>query len=196
VSYKTLLRVLAAILGLFLGLFSTAAVGQSQKSDDDDFIRKHQFDVVKISCERLDDYAITRVFQNPVYHLTVSVKEGYGQNPSWGNLVATRVGDELVPVPRPTRDGEGAELLAMIRPDLKLTNGDVAETLQRALDLIFPSFSSDSRWTEKFRHEANQWIFLRSRSFNASVGPEELVVTTDEEGTITAVRYVRSASTP
>lgn len=193
-SHKQRIRVLAAALSLF----PMTALAQSPKSDDDEFIRKHQFDVVKISCERLDDYAITRVFQNPVYHLTVSAKEGFGQGPTWSNLVATRVGDELVPVPRPTRDGDDADLLVMLRPDLKLTNGDVAETLQRALDLIVPTYSSDSRWTEKFRHDGNQWTFVRGRSYSGQVGPgpEEFVLTTDDQGAITGVRYARNAPAP
>ena len=189
--YKRLIGIFAAVLSLFL----MSAFAQSQRSDDEDFIRKHQFDVVKISCERLDDYAIARVFLNPVYHLTVSIKEGYGQSPTWGNLVATRIGDELVPIPRPVRDGDNTDLLAMVRPDLKLTSGDVAETLQRALDLTFPT-NSDSKWTEKFRHDGNQWTFVRGRSFGNQVGPETFVLTTDAEGTITGVRYVRNALTP
>ena len=189
--YKRLIGIFAAVLSLFL----MSAFAQSQRSDDEDFIRKHQFDVVKISCERLDDYAIARVFLNPVYHLTVSIKEGYGQSPTWGNLVATRIGDELVPIPRPVRDGDNTDLLAMFRPDLKLTSGDVAETLQRALDLTFPT-NSDSKWTEKFRHDGNQWTFVRGRLFGNSLGPEEFVLTTDDAGTITEVRYVRNALTP
>jgi hypothetical protein len=184
------------VIGVFISLlawFSMSAFGQSQKPDDDEFIRKHQFDVVKISSDHIDDYAVTRVFLNPVYHLTVSMKEGYGQNQSWVNLVATRVADDLVPVPRPTRDGENPELMAMLRPDLRLTNGDVAETVQHALDLIFPPYS-DTRWTEKFRHEGTQWTFVRGRLYNSSAGPEEFVFTTDDAGKITGVRYVRNAS--
>ena len=191
-SYQRLIGLLAVLPSLLL----MAAFGQSTKSDDDEFIRKHQYDIVKISCERIDDYAITRVFQNPVYHLTVSVKDGYGPNPSWGNLVATRVGDSLVPVPRPMRDLDDAGLLAMFRHDLKLSNGDIAETVQRALDLVFPAFSSDSKWTEKFLHDGDQWTFVRGRPNGSPVGPEEFVLTTDDKGTITAVRYVRNAPTP
>ena len=189
--YKWLIAVFAGVLNLCL----MSALGQSPTSDDEEFVRKHQFDVVKISCERIDDYGITKVFLNPIYHLTVSIKEGYGQSPYWGNLVAARVGDELVPIPRPVRDGNYADLLPMLKPDLRLTNEDVAETLQRALDLVFPT-SSDNKWTEKFRHNGNQWTFVRGRSFIGPAGPGEFVLTTNDKGTIVEVKYVRSSTTP
>jgi hypothetical protein len=181
---------LIVILAAAVSLSPMTAPRQSQTTDDDEFIRKHQFDVVKVSYERLDDYAITRVFRNPVYHLPVAMKEGYGQGSRWADLVATRVGDELVPVPRPMRDGDSADLLVMLRPEFKITNGDVAETLQRALDLIFPIFSSDSKWSERFRHDGNQWTFVRGRSMGAQTGPEQFVLTTYDQATITAFDMV------
>jgi hypothetical protein len=84
VPHKTAVRI-------FLGLLCcVTALGQSQPHGDAEFLRQHQFDLVRISGERLDDYAVTRVFRNPIYHFTVSIKEGYGQNPYWGNVVAAR----------------------------------------------------------------------------------------------------------
>ena len=187
--YKRLIGALVVVLNLCL----MSAFAQSDRSNDEEFVRKHQFDVVNISCERIDDYAITRVFLNSIYHLTVSVKEGYGQSPYWGNLVAARVGDELVPLPRPSREGDYAALLPMLRPDLKLTSEDVAETLQRALDLDFPTVS-DNKWTEKFRHTGNQWTFERGRSVLSPAWPAQFVLTTNDKGTIVEVKYVRNPS--
>lgn len=189
--YKRLVGVVAAVLNLCL----MSAFGQSHTSGDDEFVRKHQFDPVKVSCERIDDYAVTRVFLNPIYHLTVSIKEGYGQSPYWGNLVAARMGDALVPIPRPTRDGDFSDLLPMLRPDLKLTSEDVAETLQRAMDLVFPTMP-DNKWTEKFRRNGNQWTFVRGRSFTGPLWPGEFVLTTDDNGKIVEVKYARSSSAP
>jgi len=171
-----------------------SSLGQSHQSDDEEFVRKHQFDVVNINCERVDDYAVTRVFLNPIYHFTVSIKEGYGQTPYWGNLIAARVGDELVPIPRPVRDGTYSDL-RMFSPDLKLTSQDVAETLQRALDLVFPT-APDNKWTDKFRHNGNQWTFVRGRSFIGPASQGEFVLTTDDKGTIMEVKYVRSPTIP
>src|SRR5215470_13116589 len=125
-------------------LFCVNAFGQSQISDDQEFLRKHQFDLVSVTGERADDYAVTKVFRNPIYHLTVAIKEGYGQSPYWGNLVAARVGDQLVPVPRPLREGDVPDLVSMLRSDFKLTTEDAAETLQRAFDLIYPPATSDA----------------------------------------------------
>ncbi len=189
-SYKWLIGISAAILNLFL----MSAFAQNQKWDEEEFIRKHQFDLVKVNCERIEDYAITRAFLNPVYHVIVTIKDGNGQGTTWGNVVATRVGEELVAIPRPMRDGDNAGLLAMFKPDLKLTSGDVAETVQHALDLIFPG--NAERWNEKFLHDGNQWTFVRSRPFGSSMGPEEFILTTDDKGTIIGARYVRNAPTP
>ncbi|MGA9529425.1 MAG: hypothetical protein WBS24_15015 [Terriglobales bacterium] len=108
--------------------------------------------------------------------------------------MATRVGEELTPIHRPMRDGDVTSLLPMFNPEFKLTSGDVAETLQRALDLIFPG--NAERWNEKFLHEGKQWTFVRARPSGSSMGPEEFILTTDDKGTITGVRYVRNASAP
>jgi hypothetical protein len=185
---------LIAIFAAVMSLLSLSSFAHTQKWDEDEFIHKHQFDLVKINCERIEDYAITRVFLNPVYHVTVNIKDGNGPGPTWSNLVATRVGEELTPIPRPMRDGDVTSLLPMFKPDFQLTSGDVAETVQRALDLIFPG--NADRWNERFLHDGNQWTFVRARPSGSSMGPEEFILTTDDKGAITGVRYVRNASTP
>jgi len=185
-------RMPISLCALVLIVSFVNATGQCQTSDDEEFICKHQFDLVKVNCERVDDYAVGRVFRSPIYHFMVSVKEGYGQSPFWGTLVAARVGDTLVPIPQP-REGVNADLLAMFSPDFKLSDGDAAEVLQRALDVVFP-VASDSVWSEKFQHDGNQWKFIRGRSFGPP-GQGQFVVSTDDQGKITELRYSRMLAT-
>ena len=59
------------------------------------------------------------------------------------NVVASRLGDDLVPISRPARDGDFAGLLPLFKPDCRLTSDDVAEIFQSALDLIYPVSQDD-----------------------------------------------------
>jgi hypothetical protein len=110
-------------------------------------------------------------------------------------MAAAREGDDLVPISRPSRDGDFAGLLTLFKPDFGLTSDDVAEIFQSALDLIYP-VSQDDQWVEKFHHEGNQWTFLRGRYRNSPGGSWDLSVTVDDQGAITAIRGVRRASMP
>ncbi|MGD0832171.1 MAG: hypothetical protein ABR907_14605 [Terracidiphilus sp.] len=186
---------LIAVTVLALNFSPFVALGQTPSNDDDAFIQKHQYDLVKVTWTRLDNYAASRVFAQPIYRVTIAAKEGYGQNPYWGNLVVTRMGDDIVPIPRPSRDGELLGLLALFRSDFRLNSDDVAETFQRALDLIYPT-SQEDQWMEKFQHEGSQWTFTRGRYLNSPGGYWDFVVTVDGQGAVTAIRGVRRVSMP
>jgi hypothetical protein len=142
---------LIGVFVLALNLFQFMALGQAPSSDEDAFIQKHQFDLVKVTWTRLDNYAASRVFAHPLYRIVIAAKEG---GPFW-NVVAARVGDDLVPISQPSRDGDFVGLLTLFKPNFRLTSDDVAETFQSALDLIYPTFQDD-QWLEKFHHEGNQ----------------------------------------
>ncbi len=179
---------------VLLPVMTMGQSSQSVQSDEDTFLQQHQFDLVKVDCKHMDNYAITRVFAKPVYHCSITTKEGFADVPFWRSIVAIRAGNELAAIPRPFKDGEYPEILALIKPDFKLTNEDVAETMQRALDLVYPTAPLD-KWAEKFRRSGNQWTFARGRSLGGPSSAGEFVFTTDEKGTITSVKYVRSAAT-
>jgi hypothetical protein len=74
----------------------------------------------------------------------------------------------------------------MFRPGFTLTNDDVAETLQRALDIVYPLNGQDKR-LETFRHKGNEWTFVRGKFFDSMMG---FVLTTDATGAVTGVKYV------
>ena len=189
--YKQPIGVISVVLNLFL--FS--AFAQSPISNEEQFIEKHKYDVVQIDCKRVPDYALSKVFTNPIYHLRVTTKQGFGQQGfgqmPFGNFLVARVGDELVPIPRPAPDGSYSDLVPMIRSDFKLTSDDDAEILQRALDLILPTIPQEDGWEEHFRHDGDQWTFVRGRALGiGSPRKGEIVVTTGSKGTITGVRYL------
>jgi hypothetical protein len=183
---------IAGVVAVLAGMLVSGAFGQTVPSEDDTFLQKHLSDVVKVESKRMDDHAIVRVFALPVYRISISIKQDNGMNPGVGpwnnNIVATRVGDDLVPVARVPRDGECTRLLSMIRPDFKLTNEDVAETLQHALDILYPLNREEDRTSETFVHDDNQWTFIRGKLFGAV---SEFVVTTNQDGTIAGMKYQR-----
>ena len=182
---------LTGIFVLALNLCQFMALGQAPSSDEDAFIQKHQFDLVKVTWTRLDNYAASRVFAHPIYRIMIAAKDG-GQ---FWNVVAARVGDDLVPIPRLPRDGDFFGLLALFKPDFRLTSDDVAQIFQNALDLIYPA-AQDDQWGEKFHHEGNQWTFIRGRYLNNPGGYLDFSVTVDDQGAITAIRCSRRASMP
>ena len=186
----------SGVTGLVLGIVPFLALGQAASSSDEDaFIQKHRYDPITVTWTRLDDYAVTRVFSHPVYRMAIVTKEGYGQGQYWNNLLAVRWGDDLVPIPRLSRDGDLSGLQALFRPDFKLTSDDVGETFQHALGLIYPTVQDD-RWAEKFHHEGSQWTFVRGRPQNGVGGYWDLLVTVDGQGSITGIKGVRRTSTP
>lgn len=177
---------LFAIIAVVLGLFVTGALGQALSTDEQAFLHKHLPDVVQVEPTRLNDHAIVRTFATPIYRVTVLIKEGDGGT-STSSVVVARLGDELVSVSRPGGDGEYPNIQKMFRPDLKLTSEDVAETLQHALDIVYPISGHDDKSAETFRHDGNQWVFVRGKFFDSLMG---FVLTTDESGAITGVKYV------
>jgi hypothetical protein len=88
-----------------------------------------------------------------------------------------------------------ANLLALFKPDFRLTSDDAAETFQGALDLIYPT-APDDQWIEKFHHEGNQWTFIRGRTIYGPGGYWDFLVTADDQGAIKAIRGVRRTSMP
>jgi hypothetical protein len=174
-------------LTVTLGLLAAPAQGRALSPDEQAFLREHLSEVVKVEPDRLADDAVVRVFATPIYRITVVVKEGDGAT-STSSAIAARRGNELVAVSRPSTDGDYPEIQRMFRRDFKLTSEAAAETLQKALDVVYPILGGSDKAARGFRRDGKQqWTFVRGEFFDKQMG---FVLTTDGSGSITAVRYV------
>jgi hypothetical protein len=176
---------LIGIIFVVLSVFVSGAVGQTLSQEEQAFFQKHLPDVVRVEPKRLNDHAIVSVFVTPMYDFNVAIKMGDGGT-STQHVVVARVGEEFVPLSRPGQDGDCPSIQKMFRPGFTLTNDDVAETLQRALDIVYPLNGQDKR-LETFRHKGNEWTFVRGKFFDSMMG---FVLTTDATGAVTGVKYV------
>ncbi len=179
---------------MFTRLFAVAAVvsvlmfsalGQGP-ADELTFVKNHLSDVVQVEPARLDDAAVMKVFAAPVYRVTVKIRDAEGATNTSEAIVA-HVGDELLPITRPSSDADCPTFVKMLRRDFKLTKDADAATLQEALDQLYPIIMEDEKKAEAFHHSGNQWQFVRGTFFEDKMG---FLVTTDASGTITSVKYV------
>jgi len=154
---------LVGIILVVLSVFVSGAIGQTLSQEEQAFFQKHLPDVVRVEPKRLNDHAVVSVFAAPIYDFTVAIKMGDGGT-STQHVVVARVEDEFVPLSRPGQDGDYPGIQKMFRPGFKLINEDVAETFQRALDIVFPLSGQEKR-AETFSHKGNEWTFVRGKFF-------------------------------
>jgi len=179
-------RTFAGMLALALALSATGAAAQNRPPDEKEFVRQHLQNIVRVDPVRLTDPAVTSVFAVPLYRVMVEIGDPNGAART--SVMVGRQGDTLVVVSQPGEDQDRPDILKLLRPQFKLTGAAAAETVQNALDLVYPIIGSSADEKAKaFRHRGNDWIFVRGKFFDASMG---FVLTTDASGTITGVRYV------
>jgi len=179
-------RTFAGMLALALALSATGAAAQNRPPDEKEFVLQHLQNIVRVDPVRLTDPAVTSVFAVPLYRVMVEIGDPNGAART--SVMVGRQGDTLVVVSQPGEDQDRPDILKLLRPQFKLTGAAAAETVQNALDLVYPIIGSSADEKAKaFRHRGNDWIFVRGKFFDASMG---FVLTTDASGTITGVRYV------
>jgi hypothetical protein len=172
------------IVAVALGLSATSALGQALTPEEQAFLRQHLAEIVSIQPVRVSDPAVLSVFAAPIYQVTVEIREGGGTNSN--NVLVARLGDTLVAVSRPGEDSDCPGIQKMFRPDFKLTGNDAGETLQRALDAVYPIIGDEDKAARTFRHKGSEWTFVRGKFFDNVLG---FVLTTDASGAITGVRF-------
>lgn len=171
-------------LTLLLAAGATPALSQAVTADDIDFVREHLKDIVRVEPTRVTDPAVTSVFAVPIYRVSVEIHEADGTVSN--GLIVGRVGDAIVPISRPSTDQDCPEIHKMLNPQFKLTGTVAAETLQKALDAVFPAVTDESKAAVAFRRAGNTWTFIRGKFFDDVLG---FVMTTDASGTITGVKF-------
>jgi hypothetical protein len=171
---------------LVLVVGATCAWGGELTADEKTFLDQHVSDVVKTESVRLSDPAVVKVFATPFYTLNIAIDDGDGGTSSNSAIVARR-DDKLVSIHRPGTDGDHPEIQQMFRPDFRLKNDNDARVLQAALDAVFPIIGSSDQKAKTFKHAGHEWKFVRGEFFDAKMG---FVVTTDDSGAITGVKFV------
>jgi hypothetical protein len=171
---------------LVLGVVATRAWGGDLTADEKVFLGQHLSDVVKIESVRVSDPAVIKAFATPFYTVNIDISDGDGGT-SHNSVLVTRRDDKLVGVTRPGTDGDHPEIQQMFRPDFRLKNDADARVLQTALDAVFPIIGSSDQKAKTFKQAGHEWRFVRGEFFDAKMG---FVVTTDNSGTVTGVKFV------
>lgn len=172
------------VLVSLLGPFSTPALGQATPADELAFVRQHLGDIVQVVPERISDPAVTAVFATPIYRVTVEIHEGDGTVSN--GVIVGRVGDKLLALSRPSSDQDCPDLVSMLNPQFRLTGATSAETLQKALDAVYPLITDESKAARAYTRSGSQWTFVRGRFFDDQLG---FIFTTDPAGKVASVKF-------
>ena len=174
----------AIVLSTILSALPVLLFPRDLTPEEQSFFAKHTPDLVRFETQKLDDPAFVNVFSAPFYTVKVVLKYADGEQSS--DLVAARVGDNLVSVSRPSSDADLPDFQKMLNPDLKLrTDGD-AKKLQQALDAAYPIISDSDKKSETFRHTGHTWTFVRGDFFDSKLG---YIFETDAGGTIKSIKF-------
>lgn len=177
---------LLAVVGLALAVCAGAVRGQGLSAEEQAFLEQNLKKIIVVTPTRLDDAAVTTVFGVPIYTVKIQINDEDGGN-ALTTITVARVAESLVAVSQPSTDTVRPDIQKMIRSDFKLTGPAAAETLQKALDVVYPIIGgSDEQKARAFRRKGNEWTFVRGKFFDNALG---FVMTTNAAGTITAVRF-------
>ena len=173
-------------LAFVASAIATAAAPQWARADDTkDFVTQHLSDVIKTDLVQIHDPAVLPTFSAPIFTVTLTISDMDGTQTN--NLVVARSGDKVVPVSRPSGDGDYPQIQKLFNPGLKLTNDDAAATVQKALDLVYPIVGSNDQPAKAFSHNGNQWTFVRG--FFMEGKKLGFLLTTDGDGAVTSVKF-------
>lgn len=177
---------LLAVVGLALVAGAGTARAQGLTPEEQAFLDRNLKQIIVITPTRLSEPAVTKVFAAPIYKVKIQINDQDGGN-ALTTITVARVGASLVAVSLPSTDTVRPDIHKMLRPDFKLTNAAAAQTLQNALDVVYPMMGGpDDEKLKAFRHAGNEWHFVRGKFFDNNLG---FVMTTNAAGTITAVRF-------
>jgi hypothetical protein len=176
---------LALTLATVLATLPVVSSAADLTPDEQAFFDQHTSDFLRFETQRLDAPAMEKVFSTPFYAVKVVIKEG-ADGEQRSSLVVARIEDKLVSVSSPSSDGDLPDLQKMLNPEFKLATPADAETLQEALDAVYPIVMDRDKKIRNFRRAGSQWMFVRGTFFDAKSG---YIFETDGKGTITAVKY-------
>jgi hypothetical protein len=179
-------RTIALFVITGLALLASTAFAAGLSPEDQAFFDKHMSDFVKLVPKRLDDPAVIKCIATPIYQVTIQINLGDGGSSS-EQMVVMKQDDKLTTISRPGTDGDYPAIAKMISPKFALKTDDDAKQLQSALDVIYPLNAGDEKSSEAFKHNGNEWTFVRGKFFDKLMG---FVITTDDKGTVTGVKYV------
>jgi hypothetical protein len=168
-----------------LSLATISGRGQETTAEEKAFFDKNVGKLVKLEPTPITGQALLRVFAARFY----MVKVGLGGEEGAKTMVAARVGEELKDVTMLETNADMPALKALVSAGFRLKTDDDGKAFEQALDLLYPV---DVRYDEKrkaVRHSATEWTFVRGAFIGNFKG---LVVTTDADGTITAIKYSRN----
>lgn len=182
------MRKLPPAIVVLMWCLTSAAQGAGLSSDERAFFDKHISKIVQIEPARLSDPALRRVFKAAFYKVTITLNQGESGTQTM-DLTVARVGDELVDVSMPSTTEDLPKFKQMLNPEFKLRNEKDAQTLQSALDVLYPistSFGGEDLKAKGIMHSGKQWNFIRGEFFKKHKG---FSFTTDASGAISNVKY-------
>ncbi len=140
---------------------------------------------ITTEAKKVESEALGKAFAATFYEVDVKVSQGSSSQTV--GLQLARVGGQFVDVDKPTTNQSTPWLLKMLRPEFRLTSEADAKVFEAALDAIYPIHTfGDKESPKAIRNEGSKWIFVRGTFFDDVSG---YIVTTDEEGVVTAVDY-------
>ncbi len=135
--------------------------------------------------KKLDSDALNKAFVASLYEVDVKVSQGNSSQTV--GLQLARVDGKFVDVEKPTTNQSMPWLKKILRPEFRLKSDPDAKVFEAALDAIYPISTFGNKKSPKaIRHDGNKWIFVRGTFFDDVSG---YIVTTDDEGAVTAVDY-------
>ncbi|WP_439622310.1 hypothetical protein [Gemmata sp.] len=139
--------------------------------------------LIKVKPTLVKDPAVAKVFVVKVYRVELTV------NNNRFPLQVSRNGDAIVALKDLSTNQDMPELKAIINPDFKLLNDTDAIVFEAATEALYPlsdGFDDGGAAVKQVRHKGTEWTFVRGKFFDKFKG---FVVTTDEKGAVTKVRY-------
>jgi hypothetical protein len=179
-----MIRSIVITSAVLAGVLAQAGPRAQQLSPaDQQFFDRHIADVVRLEPSPVDNPALPKVFDCRFYRVKVVVAQS-----SW-TLVVARTASDLVQVALPSTASEMPDLQHLVRPAFRLATDEDAHVFQDALDVLYPidaGFGGRDVAAKTIRHAGTAWTFVRGKFFDHDKG---FVVTTDEAGAVTAVKY-------
>jgi hypothetical protein len=167
---------------------TSGALAAGLSPDERAFFDKNISKIVQIEPSRITDPSLEKVFQASFYKVTITLNQGESGTQTM-DLTVARVGQELMDVSMPSTTEDLPKFKQMLKPDFKLRNEKDAQTLQSALDVLYPistSFGGEDAKAKAIKHSGKQWNFIRGEFFKKHKG---FSFTTDANGGISDVKY-------
>jgi hypothetical protein len=139
--------------------------------------------LVTVKPTLVKDPAVAKVFVVKVYRVELTV------NNNRFPLQVSRNGDAIAALKDLSTNQDMPELKAIINPEFKLATETDAIVFEAATEALYPlsdGFDDGGAAVKQVRHKGTEWTFVRGKFFDKYKG---FVVTTDEKGVVTKVRY-------